>query len=699
MKHIFYLNESAKKVPGTVLPDGAITGNGDLSVIWAGSTDRVHLYIGKSDFWNSDGNAHHRPYGGMAPLGIIELLFPQFTHSPYQVEQDIDNARLTGYYTEGRFNATLTVTVCAEENTILLELDRTFPGLSASVTLLPLEGKDAITECGEMGEMSYTVRGFDSEYTRFPTYGISVLREISRSRNNSRERVRWAISVVTNHDTAAYRNTATEQVSCINDEDFENKLKDHSRWWRDFWSRSSVSLPDKDLENHWYMGLYVMACCSRNKKFPPGLWGSFGTADGQGWFGDYHLNYNYESPFYALTSANHVELTDCYLTPILDFLPKAKVYSRQYLGCRGAYYPVSIGPMGLETDVRAETKEHGHLFLGQKSNGAYAAVVPMMRWYSTRDEAYGKLIYPFLREIGDFWEDYLVYENEKYVIYNDALHEIEWWSGADFVPKHFGEVNAILSLGLVCMVMKLLIDLSKNLNIDCDRIGKWQHILDHLSEAKTEDKDGSPVLLESYNEGLKMDPLSLRYMFPAEQIGKYSTPELYRAARNTLEKTAIWDHGNMFCEFYIIAARLEYPPEMLISHIRDNIKNHQLPNGLFSFFGGGIENSASILGTVNEMLLQSNEHILRLFPCWDKSRDASFCGLRAYGAFVVDGSVKDGEIHAQIQSEKGEMLRIERPDENYSVIYRGKTVPLDDRITEFETIPGELITLIRKSLY
>lgn len=697
MKHIFYIDQQAALVPGKKFPDGVITGNGDLSVVWSGTTDRVRLYIGKCDFWHSDENAHRHPCGGIAPLGMIELLLPQFPFSPYRVEQDLDHARLTGYYTEGRFDATLTVTVCAVENTILLELDRTFPGLSASVKLLSLEGNDAITETGEMGEMSYIVRGFDSETTRFPTYAMSVLREISRSHKENRERLRWAVSVSTNHDTAAYREAAMEQISCIDDEDFENKLKAHSRWWQDFWAKSGVSLPDEDLENHWYMGLYTMACCARNEKFPPGLWGTFGTADGQAWFGDYHLNYNYQAPFYALSSSNHTELTDCYLAPVMDFLPKAKRYAKQYLGCRGAYFPVSIGPLGMESDVRAESKEHGHLFLGQKSNGAYAAVVPMMRWYCTRDEAYGKLIYPLLREIGDFWEDYLTFEDGRYMIYNDTLHEIQWWSGPDFVPKNgFNDVNVILSLGLVRMVMRLLIDLSTSLNVDCERIEKWQHILDHLPEPQIVEKNGIPVLLEADNGEWKMDPLSLRYMYPAGQIGKYTTPELYQAARNTLEKCAAWDSENQFCEFFITAARLEYPPEKLIGHIRDHIRNRQLPNGLFSFRGGGIENCAAIPGTINEMLLQSSEHILRLFPCWDRTRNASFHGLRAYGAFVVDGAVTDGVIHAEILSEVGAVLRIERPGEGYSVLYRGKTVPLEKQITDFETRPGERVSVICK---
>ncbi len=697
MKHQFTVTSPAEKVPGRMLPDGAITGNGDLSVVWSGTTDRVQLYVGKCDFWKADGDALKPIRGGMAPLGIIEILMPQFPQSPYRVEQDIDRARLTGYYQMNHFDATLTVTVCACENTVLLELDRTFPGLSASLNLLPLEGNEAIVETGEMGDMRYSLRGFDTEDTYFPSFGMCVCREISRVRKDGRERIRWAVCVGTNHDSAAYRKQTPLRLLDIDNDGFDERLRAHDRWWKDFWAKSSVSLPDEDLENHWYMGLYALACCARNKKFPPGLWGTFGTADGQAWAGDYHLNYNHQAPFYPLCAANHPELTDCYLTPILDYLPRARSFSKEFLGCRGAYFPVAIGPLGMESGVRSWIKEHGHGFLGQKSNGAYTAVVPMMRWYCTRDAEYGKLIYPLVKEIGDFWEDYLSFEDGRYVIYNDTFHEIEWWKGPDFVPEGYDDMNTILSLGLVRMVMQLLIDLSETLQIDCERIEKWQHILDHLAEPKIAETDGVPVFLEMENRELKLDVLSLRYVYPSGQVGKYTTPELYQIALNTLEKTNGWKHQNQFCEFYIAAARLGYPPEKLIAHIRDNIKDYQQQNGLFCFDGGGLENSAAIPGTVNEMLLQSNENILRLFPCWDRTRDASFHGLRAYGAFLVDGSVKNGEIRAEIRSEQGCLLRLERPGEGYGVLYRGETIPLTDLITDLETIPGERITLFRLS--
>ena len=51
-----------------------------------------------------------------------------------------------------------------------------------------------------------------------------------------------------------------------------------------------------------------MASCSRNRQFPPSLFGNWITVNRPSWAGDIHLNYNHQAPFWALYSSNRVEL-------------------------------------------------------------------------------------------------------------------------------------------------------------------------------------------------------------------------------------------------------------------------------------------------------------------------------------------------------------------------------------------------------
>ena len=175
-KHVFISSSPAQNTPATVLPDGAITGNGDATAILAGTADRVRLYIGKADFWKADGRVNVPERGGQSPLGLVEILLPHLAYADYRAEQNVDEAYIKLHLQEGKLSADLTVTVCAEDNTVLLELERTYPVLSASVAFLPLEGSGAITALGREGDVRYSIRGFEDPEFRFPCYGICALR-------------------------------------------------------------------------------------------------------------------------------------------------------------------------------------------------------------------------------------------------------------------------------------------------------------------------------------------------------------------------------------------------------------------------------------------------------------------------------------------------------------------------------------------
>lgn len=94
--------------------------------------------------------------------------------------------------------------------------------------------------------------------------------------------------------------------------------------------------------------------------------------------------------------------------------------------------------------------------------------------------------------------------------------------------------------------------------------------------------------------------------------------------------------------------------------LKQNIKEFALPNRLFRHHGGGIEHLTTVPATVNEMLMQSYEGIIRLFPCWDKNSPASFENLRADGAFLVSAELKNGKTSAlRIKSLMGRKCTVE----------------------------------------
>ena len=65
-------------------------------------------------------------------------------------------------------------------------------------------------------------------------------------------------------------------------------------------------------------------------------------------------------------------------------------------------------------------------------------------------EEYALKVYPFVRGVATFWENYLTPEGDRYIILNDAIHE-----------GTIGTMNPILSLGLARMVMDIALDMSE----------------------------------------------------------------------------------------------------------------------------------------------------------------------------------------------------------------------------------------------
>ena len=259
------------------------------------------------------------------------------------------------------------------------------------------------------------------------------------------------------------------------------------------------------------------------------------------------------------------------------------------------------------------------------------------------------------------------------------------------MPQGHDDKDPIVSQGLVRMLMKLMIDLCTELGENGEKIPVWQHILDHLPQPDTFERQGEPIL-RGIAGSTELRELALECMYPVGQIGKTSTPALFEVARNTHRQLSIWDSNNRFCSYYPMAARLGYPAEEIVTHIHEVIEKHGLPNGMFRFEGGGLENSASIPTTVCEMLLQSYEGIIRLFPVWDQ--DAKFHGLRANGAFVIDGSRENGRITARILSEKGQLLTLEVPRGGCRLTTgSGETVTAAEGTVTVQTSPGERLTV------
>ena len=693
-----------QRVPTILTVDGPILGNGDVGVVIGGEPQAQRFWISKNDFWKA------KPlYPNSMPcvIGWIDIKLPQFDGASYRVEQNIFEGETLSVFKKGDVTIKIRSWVAATENLLVIELvggegwlgEERFMELNVDVLLTPKSGHNSEIACGPIKDGYWATRKFTGEDLDWPAEAAVVMRQLRRGEKKlpsaamswtsdrfnlqpQGEPVFIVASILTNYDTDDYLKKARKRVENITFEKIESLRKEHKAWWRDFWAKSFIEIGEPLIEKYWYGSQYILACCSRNKNFPPGLYGNWITTDNPGWAGDYHLNYNFQAPWWGVYSSNHVELSEPYDTPILEYIPKGKEFARRLLGVKGVYYNVGIGPKGL--DASSEWSTEG--FWGQKSNATFCTVNMFMRFYHTYDLKYARKVYPFLIEVANFWEDYLKFENGRYIDYDDVENEVGPWQGEDW-EKGFGQKNPQRSLGLIRQFFKGIIEVSTELSVDADRRDKWRHILGHLSEPDTQKIFGphGPVPDPQYIMG---SWISVDFVWPNGLIGLDSNPELLQKAHNEIKA---WPENrwtiNLSTVHHIFtaAARVGYDPDYILSMMRKRIQATSYPNLFIYQLRGssGIESCSGVTAGINEMLLQSHEKVLRLFPVWPKDKDARFGRLRAVGAFLVSSGYMDGQVqYAIIDSEKGRECTVVNP-------WPGKEITLYRNGNKAETLKGE----------
>ena len=635
------------------IPAGAFCGNGDIGVVFDNDEKGLIFYLSKCDFWKFTPGAHKD--GGIKSVGKVRISGVDL--SEYNVKQYFDKGLL-----ECTFGETETELFVAPENVVCFEIR--VPESKALPTVeieLPDTCGSKNSSSEENGVSCYTREFCGEEVVRCSAVTVGLRKAEERVSNGLRI-ARYCVSIATNFDDENHQKKSIDlALSC----DYDDAKEKTCKKWDKFFSASKVTIEDKEIESFYNSSLYHLAGCMGNKGFPPGLFGNFITDDFFPWAGDYHMNYNYEAPYYCVFSSNHPELFDGYMAPVNEMAEEAKRFAK-FFGCGGYAFPVSFGPKALDVYSQADCKEHGILFLGQKSHAAYACLIPAMHWFSTYDKEYAlENYYDFVFNTAAFWEDYLVKQRGKYVIKNDAAHEIPYYRGKKFrYITHKGQieaVNAINSLGLVKLLFDAVYDMAKELGLNSEKYPLWEDIIDNLSEFPTFIKKGKKCFKYS-KRGIRWrddNTVGLQHIYPASQIGFESGEKLLKIARNTyfINDRRLDDNGSN--SYLPAGARIGVDPEFLLEGIRMNIKEFGLPNRLFRHHGGGIEHLTMVPSTINEMLMQSYEGVIRLFPCWNGS-DASFENLRADGAFLVSAELKDKKVSSfKIKSLKGRNCSVE----------------------------------------
>lgn len=184
----------------------------------------------------------------------------------------------------------------------------------------------------------------------------------------------------------------------------QKNYDEHIKMWKNFYSKSRISIDNDCLENLWYLNLYY-ANSSFNGPYPPqfcnGIWGF--QHDFMPWV--YYFHYNMQLGTFPLETANHPELLETYFSWRKNGLEPAKQFCKKHKNIEGAFY----------ADV---TDKSGNPDAGVKNNCSCGALIAHSMYrhykYTMNQNFLNKTALPVMRETAKMYMEMLKKEEDGY---------------------------------------------------------------------------------------------------------------------------------------------------------------------------------------------------------------------------------------------------------------------------------------------
>jgi len=519
-----------------------------------------------------------------------------------------------------------------------------------------------------------------------------------------------------------YTDTLKEGVEKMNG--FQKNLSrlydDHKKYWKEFFDRSSISIPDPFLEHIYYVNQYALDCSSGKdgimKHQACGLSGLWGIRNPYIWPSTWYWDVNIQAAFSGVFSSNRLDLGKVFSDGLLRYSENAEVFAEKYHHMSGC------------------SADYPHHF--------YFCIWPWCAqylWfqyeYSLDKEYLRNDAYPLFIKILEFFLQAFKYDKatDTFNIFPDISPE----QGplAHNTTITIASVKYFLKFTLkAAEILEDKNPLLKECKILLDKLPPYSFSKDGLYGVHLKDSPDAPD-----NMWIR-HPSMLMPLFPTGEFDMDSGEEIKEILENTIKFLEDRCEIGIFGGSWIaagaarlgkgqMALRLLY--ERGIDHMlrtsglsaeaTERFMNHCLICGGPRFYPDMMEFTGQMLAVVNEMLLQSHNNVVRVFPAlpdgdpetyrmhqhgyaiheyhhrfatYEAWKTVRFDKLLAKGAFEISASLKDGNLKwILVHSKKGEKINLWCPylKKGIKVTSNGKEIKAEykDKNIKFETHAGE----------
>ncbi len=278
-------------------------------------------------------------------------------------------------------------------------------------------------------------------------------------------------------------------------------------------------------------GRYLLLSSSICGYLPANLQGKWNLELDPPWASDYHMNINLQMNYWMASPLGMHECNEKLFNYVLSLQESGRDAAKRLYGCRGIWLSHQGDVWGLQSP-----ESYGWaVWMGT------APWMAMHLWNHYRYMGDRKFLeeraYPFFREVALFYEDFLVRdENGVYQIMPSQSPENRF-KGTGCFDVSIG-ISSAMDIEIAIDGLTYAIEAAEILGKDKLKVRKWKKLRENLPKLKVA-RDGRLVEWDS-EEREEVEPehrhVSHLYGFyPSDIINEYDTPELYAAARKSLD--------------------------------------------------------------------------------------------------------------------------------------------------------------------